>query len=63
LIEHIQRLNQDGLTMLIVEHNMPLIMSVSWRVVVMDHGVKMAEGSPSAIANDPKVVGAYLGKR
>jgi ABC-type branched-subunit amino acid transport system ATPase component/ABC-type branched-subunit amino acid transport system permease subunit len=63
LIEHIQRLNQDGLTMLIVEHNMPLIMSVSWRVVVMDHGVKMAEGSPSAIANDPNVVGAYLGKR
>jgi ABC-type branched-subunit amino acid transport system ATPase component len=63
LVEQIQELNRTGLTMILVEHNMPLIMAVSHKVVVLDHGVKVAEGSPQDIAKDPAVIGAYLGRR
>jgi len=63
LIAGIQELSENGLTMIVVEHNMPLIMAVSQRIVVLDHGIKVAEGPPSVIANDPQVIGAYLGRR
>jgi branched-chain amino acid transport system ATP-binding protein len=63
LVEDIKRLNDEGLTLIVVEHNMPLIMTVSHKVVVLDHGAMMAEGTPAEIARDEKVVGAYLGRR
>ncbi len=60
--EHILALHRQGKTVLLVEHNMDVVMDISQRVVVLDHGQKIAEGSPEAIRRDPRVVEAYFGR-
>ena len=57
----IQELNQDGVTFLVVEHNMGVVMELCNHVVVMDQGTKLAEGTPDEIQSNPAVLDAYLG--
>jgi branched-chain amino acid transport system ATP-binding protein len=58
----IRKLNAEGVTFLIVEHNVDFIMSLCSRVIVLEAGAKIADGPPSLIRSDPRVLAAYLGQ-
>jgi ABC-type branched-subunit amino acid transport system ATPase component len=60
--DHILALHRQGKTVVLVEHNMDVVMDISQRVVVLDHGQKIAEGPPGAIRRDPRVIEAYFGR-
>jgi branched-chain amino acid transport system ATP-binding protein len=57
----IQKMRGTGVTVLLVEHDMSLVMDISDEIVVLYNGTPIAEGSPSAIQNDPRVIAVYLG--
>lgn len=62
LMDLIRQVRDQGIGVLLIEHNMQVVMDLCERIVVLDHGSKIAEGSPEEIRSNPQVVQAYLGK-
>src|SRR5579863_6312170 len=61
-IELVRNIRDRGVTILLVEHDMPMVMNISDRIIVLNYGRIIAEGSPDVIRNDPAVIEAYLGR-
>jgi branched-chain amino acid transport system ATP-binding protein len=62
-MNHIRRIREQGFTILLIEHNLNVVMGVSHRIVVLDYGVKIAEGAPEEVRHNEQVIEAYLGRK
>jgi branched-chain amino acid transport system ATP-binding protein len=62
MVQLISRIRERGLAVLLIEHHMKVVMSISDEILVLDHGVEIARGTPEQVRTDPRVIKAYLGE-
>jgi ABC-type branched-subunit amino acid transport system ATPase component len=62
MVQLISRIRERGLAILLIEHHMKVVMSISDEILVLDHGIPIAHGAPEKVRNDPQVIKAYLGE-
>jgi len=62
MVRLISRIRERGLAILLIEHHMKVVMTISDEILVLDHGVPIAHGTPEQVRNDPQVIKAYLGE-
>lgn len=62
IIDLLRRINEQGFTLVVVEHDMRAVMTLCSHIMLMDRGAKLVEGTPGEVANDPKAITAYLGE-
>ena len=62
ITEVIRKIHRSGITILIVEHDMNVVMNLCQRIIVLDYGTVLTEGTPEEVQHDPRVIEVYLGK-
>ena len=62
LVKLVRQIRDEGVTIMLIEHDMKVVMDISERILVLDHGIQICSGTPEVVRQDQHVIEAYLGK-